>query len=235
MSQKDVIARIFEAAKRKNLLKPETISTFCGFNRSWLRVTIERGNMPRAASLQKIAESLEVDPGWLLNGSSQADQVQSLRRGLATRSEVEPIEVSFDPARLPLDIPVLGTAAASGTEHGAFTIDGQIDVVRRPPGLAGARNVYALFVGGFSMVPRYRPGDLILVSADRPATSGDDVIIQTQNYEGAPVRAWIKELVKRTETEIVVRQLNPESTVTFAIAQVIALHRVIPLREMLGV
>lgn len=133
---------------------------------------------------------------------------------------------------LPVDIPVVGVAAASIA--GAFVVDGEIDRVRRPPGLAHAKNVYALYVRGESMSPRYRPGDLIFISPDRPPGNGDDVVIQTRNHPGAGIESWLKEYVRSDGTKVVARQLNPASTIEFSSDQVVDIHRVLTMRELFG-
>lgn len=139
----------------------------------------------------------------------------------------------LDPYGLPQDVPVRGVAA--GSVVGAFVIDGVIDRVRRPPGLSHSTNVYALYVTGTSMSPKYEPGDLIYVNPDRPAAPGDTVIIQTQNYENAPIQAWIKRLVSQNDEVVVAAQLNPESVVRYGYDTVISVHRVMKTNELFGV
>lgn len=194
------------------------------------RDLIRKLNRPNAYPSARSAPGLAAVLGWPLEDLMPAKLPREVRRpGLAVPAPIAP----FDPLNLPQDVDVLGTAA--GSLVGSFAMDGAIERVRRPPGIATARNVYALFVTGDSMMPRHRHGDLIFVSADRPVAAGDDVIIQTQDYEGAPVLSWIKELVRRTDAEVRVRQLNPESTVSFKAPQVKAVHRVLTTRELFGV
>lgn len=152
----------------------------------------------------------------------------------AAASAVTPL-VEVDPRRLeglPVDVPVVGVAAASVA--GAFIVDGVIDRVRRPPGLLHAKNVYALYVRGESMIPRFRPGELIFVSPDRPPGSGDDVVIQTRNHSGAGLESWLKEYVRSEGARVYTRQLNPASTIEFAAEQVVGIHRVLTMRELFG-
>lgn len=186
-----------------------------------------RNHAPRGASLVELARVLEVTPEWLIGAEGGSDEPPPRR---STTSE--PVAVDFDSSTLPVDIPVLGVAA--GGAEGAFVIDGEIDRVRRPPALRLAKNVYALYVRGVSMEPRFRAGDLLFVSPDRPAASGDDVIIQTRNHDGAPTESWLKTLDHFGSEEIVVRQLNPEKILRFESAKVIAVHRVLTLRELFG-
>ncbi len=131
------------------------------------------------------------------------------------------------------DVPVYGIAAASAIN--SFKIDEQVDAVKRPPGMMKAKNVYALYVHGDSMSPRYRSGDLIFVSPDRPPRPGDDVIVQTKTHSGAPIESWLKELDHTNSEAVVVRQLNPEGRIEFKRSTIVAVHRVLTLRELFGV
>lgn len=176
----------------------------------------------RSAYLPRLAKALDWTPEELRH------QIGAQSNAPGAMTEVD--ASSFE--RLPLDVPVLGVAAASVA--GAFVVDGEIDRVRRPPGLTHAKNVYALYVRGDSMSPRYRPGELIFVSPDRPAGAGDDVVVQTRNHPGAPLESWLKEYVRSDGATIHARQLNPPAAVDFKSDHVVAVHRVLTMRELFG-
>lgn len=180
----------------------------------------------RSSGLPKLAKALD----WSLkdlyvhgigDASSQAQQGSTL-------IEIDP--AAFD--SVPVDVPVFGIAAASAV--GSFVVDGQIETVRRPPGLRNAKNIYGLYVHGMSMSPRFVPGDLIIVSPDRPPRAGDAVVIQTQNYPNADIQCWLKELIELTDDHALVRQLTPEGKIEFKREQVVAVHRVLTTRELFG-
>lgn len=182
----------------------------------------------RTAFLPKLAKALD----WTLE-ELRAKLVSIAGDGADPEPALRVVEV--DPRQLdtmPVDVPVVGVAAASVA--GAFVVDGVIDRVRRPPGLMHAKNVYALYVRGESMSPRYRPGELIFVSPDRPPASGDDVVIQTRNHPGAALESWLKEYVRSDGAKIHARQLNPPSAVEFTADQVVDVHRVLTMRELFG-
>lgn len=182
----------------------------------------------RTAFLPKLAKALD----WTLD-ELRGKLASISGDGVSPEPALRVVEV--DPRQLdamPVDVPVVGVAAASVA--GAFVVDGVIDRVRRPPGLMHAKNVYALYVRGESMSPRYRPGELIFVSPDRPPASGDDVVIQTRNHPGAALESWLKEYVRSDGTKIHVRQLNPGKDVEFPIDQVVDVHRVLTMRELFG-
>ena len=137
---------------------------------------------------------------------------------------------------MPLDVPVLGVAAGNPMD-GAFQLEtGIIDYVRRAPGIMNARDVYALYVTGDSMVPRFQHGELLYVSASRPVRIGDDVILCIRpKREGDPERCFIKRLVRRHSDHIEVEQFNPPLRMTFANDDIVRVHRVLTMADVLGV
>lgn len=139
------------------------------------------------------------------------------------------------PVTMPVDVPVYGTAV--GGSSGDFSFNGQVaDYVRRPPGVLQLRNLYALWVTGDSMAPWNRCGDLIYVSPTRPATAGDHVVVDLLGetaHEAGP--AMVKLLVGRTPTHLRLRQYNPDQEFQVPLARVRSVHRVLSLRDLLGV
>ena len=107
--------------------------------------------------------------------------------------------------------------------------------MRRPPGIAHMRNIYALWVSGDSMSPWNKDGDLIYVSPARPTAPGDYVVVQMNDQgDGEPGLAMVKQLVARTPTQLKLGQYNPEKEFAVALSKVKAVHRVLTLRELLG-
>lgn len=169
-----------------------------------------------------------------LSDTTKQPRNQSRHATSAPASEAVATDLPrINPYDLPKDVPVRGMAA--GSVVGAWSIDGIVDMVRRPPGLSHAPNAYALYVAGTSMSPKYEPGDLIYINPDRPAGPGDVVVIQTQMYDGATIQAWIKTLVTETGDSVVAHQLNPPSTVTYGRETVVSIQRVMRTNELFGV
>lgn len=137
--------------------------------------------------------------------------------------------------RLPKDVPILGVVAGSLGE-GAFVFDsGTVDYAARPPALAQARDVYALYVINESMVPQHPPGQLCFVHPHRAPAPGDSVIIHVQTAENAPHQYYIKRLVRRGVDEVVCLLHNPPAMIRFKTAHVVALHKVLTTNELFGV
>lgn len=136
---------------------------------------------------------------------------------------------------MPTDVPVFGMAV--GGSSGDFRFNGQVvDYVRRPPGIAHARNVYALWIMGNSMAPWNKDGDLIYVSSARPPIAGDYVVIQlNDDPDGSPGTSMVKQLVAKTPTQLKLLQHNPAKEFAVSLTKVKAVHKVLSLRELLGV
>jgi len=161
------------------------------------------------------------------------------RTGLAEdhldeRSNVRPApDVRLARPAGPETVPVRGTVR--GGSEGSFELNmgDAIEYVRRPVSLIGKGDIYALYVEGDSMAPRYEPGEIVLVYAARPAVIGRDVVIQVRpKVEGDNPLAYLKRLVRRTDREITVEQFNPRKTRTFKLADVLSIHLVLTRDEM---
>lgn len=172
---------------------------------------------PGRESLQKLSVQLGVSPEELTTPSPPARIAQPQTH------------------QMPADVPVFGTAV--GGESGDFSFNGEvIDYVRRPYGVAQARNVYALWVTGESMAPWNQRGDLIYVTPTRPPAIGDHVVVElSATHPGEAGTAMVKLLVCQTPTHIRLRQYNPAREFSIPRTRVKALHKVLSLRELMGV
>ncbi|WP_298967691.1 helix-turn-helix transcriptional regulator [uncultured Methylobacterium sp.] len=139
-------------------------------------------------------------------------------------------------ATFPRDIPIRGICV--GGEDADFTVNGETgDYARRPPGLAGKRNVYALHVVGESMYPAHREGALIYVDPSRRPSVGEDAIVELHPEDpelGDPGRGFIKRLKRRAGSKMIFEQFNPPIELEFETASIKNMHRVIPWEEVIG-
>jgi phage repressor protein C with HTH and peptisase S24 domain len=173
--------------------------------------------------LKKLAEILDTPLAVLTEESLPATNVES---GPSALSNV---------SALASDVPVFGTAV--GGHDGDFAFNGQVvDYVRRPPGVAKLRNIYALWVTGDSMAPWNSSGDLIYVTPSRPPVTGDHVVVELiGENDHEPGTAMVKLLTGRTTTHLKLKQYNPESEFMVPLSRVKAVHKVLTLRDLLGV
>lgn len=219
-------------------MSPEEASRKAGLDKTYLRKLFERpSSRPRLDTLEKLARSLFIDARELLN----ADFVVTRPDGATVLGEVKGGDVTPAGVELPhlnamaTDLPVLGTAA--GSARGAFQLEtaNVVDYVRRPPALTRARNAYALFVQGESMIPEHNPGDLRFVNPDRPARIGDSVVVQAKAGEHENIEATIGHYLKMAPNEIIIGKLNPKQQISIARDTVIAVHKVLTMNDLFGV
>lgn len=228
MMNDDLKSRVRERLKALDKT-PRAASVDAGLHPDTIRnVLRERSVKPRADSLAKLARALECSVDWLIDA------------GAPSPPEPRPFglwETSPEPpprAAMPRDVPVLGTAA--GSARGAFQLDtAAIDYVRRPPGIGVSRDIYALYVVGSSMSPRFEEGELIYVSERRPARVGDYVVVQTVDPRDGMVQAYVKRLARRTEAALLLEQFNPLAEIRIDATEVRAVHRILTLNELFGI
>ena len=209
-----------------------------GKSRGYLSELKQKGSRPRIDTLQNIMGVI---------GKTVADLEPD--RMPAPAVEAREVPKRFTPLDLERDIPVYGTAQgamlrvrydgqAAEIEQTVLELEA-IDYKRRPPALAQNRRVYALYITGESMRPRYREGDLVYVDSRRPPDIGDDVIVQlvgekTEDFDGEVQHVLVKTLVRRTADFYELEQYRPETVFRIPKAKVQAIHRVIPLSELMA-
>lgn len=168
---------------------------------------------------------------------------------IATANEVQPVELPLPTLRgQPKDIPVYGSALAADlvfndnghaapVEQTLFEMGEIITYARRPPAIPQETKVYALYVAGSSMEPRYRPGDPLFVDPRKPPAIGDDVVVQLVSADDEPqiIAGLIKTLVKRTGSYLELEQYRPEIRFRVPMERVAHIHRVIPQSELFGI
>lgn len=218
-------------------LSARAASKLAGGSESLIRhVLTGASSNPRGDSLKKIAAVLHVSEQWLLTGDESAP-AESPAPLAPLPNELRMADA--DPSllrNLPRDVPVMGTVAGAEMGKGAFQLTADIvDYVRRPFGLIGAKDVYALYVEGTSMVPRFEPGDLVFVHPHRKPRGGDYVVIQEPDSNNGEPRGFIKRLVAFTAKTIRTEQFNPPTKIEFVNRPGTIVHKVMADGELYGV
>lgn len=155
--------------------------------------------------------------------------------------EVTPAPAAPAPnwANWPMDVPVYGVAR--GGDHDEFDdlfqLETQVvDHVRRPPGVRGPGLVFAFFVHGDSMAPRYETSALIYAHRHQPPMINGDVLVEVRARDSdRTVGALIKRLVRRTADKVVLLQYNPEKLIEIDARRVKKLYHVLSAKELMGV
>lgn len=160
----------------------------------------------------RLAKPLACDPRDLMTDSRA--KFQAVHFGAAAANDANIL------------IPVHG-AARGGEKQEMFLMDGPIDHVPRPYYLAHSKDAYAITVIGNSMVPMFRPRQLLFVNPYKLPTPGNGVIIIDKKNA-----VLIKEFVKQKPNGIVVREYQPKQR-DFTIAQsdIVSVHAVVGAAE----
>lgn len=204
----------------------------------------KKGATPRHDTLMKLLGVARVS-------MSEFNALAGIEQPAVSGSNVRDADSSlFRHRSNPLDVPVWGSAEGAeycpdldepGTcvETTSLMPDEIIDHIRRPIGITEKRAVYALFVVGTSMEPRYMDGEPIFVDPSRNPAIGDHVVLQLVAPDGDGgdriVRAMVKRLDRRTADYYVLTQYEPRLTFKVAKTNVAAMHRVIPPNELHGI
>ena len=189
----------------------------------------------KASELEALVGYLGITPPSQFIGphgmTDQSDFGSSLLEG----AEVDPASARALPAvaTLKRDVEVRGVAV--GGEDAVFIFNGEvIDYARRPPGLVGSKNVFAIYVVGDSMSPRYDEGDMVFVHPGRPPRPGCDVIVELHGQDGEAGACYIKRLLRRTPSRLVLGQFNPSREVVLPLQKVRNVYRILTAAELLG-
>lgn len=116
-----------------------------------------------------------------------------------------------------------------GGKEGAliFVGDENFGELEAPPRLHGVPDAYAVYVIGDSMMDRLKHGEVCFVHPYEPYKRGDDVVIQVQASDGAPVHGWIKRFLSMDDKTLKVQQLHPKKVLSFARRTVLAVHKIV--------
>jgi len=102
-----------------------------------------------------------------------------------------------------------------------------VDKVPRPHYLAHAKDAYALYVVDKTMVPMYRPRQLLFVNPYKPPSPGGGAIVVLTS--GAVL---IREFLKQKQDGIAVRVHHPRQRIAkLALASIAAVHAIVGTQE----
>ena len=123
------------------------------------------------------------------------------------------------------DLPVMGTVVMGtgrGDSDGFLFIQGEAkEFVERPANLKGVFNALALYMDGDVMEPRYYAGELLYVNPNRPLTKNCFVAVELADGQGL-----IRQFLRRSEDEVVLRQFNPAKDLHLKAGNVRKIYRI---------
>jgi phage repressor protein C with HTH and peptisase S24 domain len=174
----------------------------------------------------KLAQPLGVEPAVLLGLDLPAAPVMARPARPAMPALLRTPPVAAQQAQAAASMPVRA-AARGGVDQEMFLEDGPIDWIARPDYLKNARDPYAMYVVGESMMPRFRPAQLLHVNPHKPPAPGAGVVVVKRNKA-----VLVKEFVRRGPEAVVLREYQPADR-EFAVPldDLDTLHTVVGLQE----
>lgn len=190
---------------------------------------------PRLNTLEDIAGALNVSVDWLLTGNTPNVAGTETTRTNSKMSDVKFTNGILTPRHyMSREVPVMGTAACN-SDYGSFKLDTSIiDYVHRPPALLMTKDLYALYVEGDTMEPRFNAGDLVFVHPHKPVRIGDSVVVQIAKTIDEPIEAMIAVMAKRTSHDVFLQKYNPDKIINFDNANIVSIHKILEMRELFG-
>lgn len=151
--------------------------------------------------------------------------------------------------RMRQDVPILGTALGADRIEDDLAIEQTylydhdvIGYAKRPVILDGRADVYGIYVQGSSMWPAFEDGTIVFAETNRPPRIGDNVIVylrrnggEHEEDDGHSARTvLVKNLLRRSGSYVELEQYNPRMTFRLDSKDVLKMHRVLTMNDLLS-
>jgi phage repressor protein C with HTH and peptisase S24 domain len=106
----------------------------------------------------------------------------------------------------------------------------------RGPYVSSTEDWYAIAIADSTMGPRYEAGDYVYAAQNTMVRSKDFVVVRVAGRIGkTPVQlGFVRQLLRRTADEIVVRQLNPNVETVIRQSALLGIDRIVLSGEIVG-
>jgi transcriptional regulator with XRE-family HTH domain len=163
----------------------------------------------------KLAEKIGVTQATVsrwLKGATPEARYQEKLYALMLGDGLSPSDASVIPAPVFTSGRTLPVYCAAEGGPGEIVITTEpIEMVLRPWYLGEVKDAYAVVIVGESMVPKFHPGDMVVINPKEPILR-DRYYLFIQENETGEFIATVKRLISATATEWKVEQYNPPKT-----------------------
>lgn len=230
-----VMGSIGQRVRRERELqgwKPVELARRAGIHRQQVH-QIENDKVKQSKALAQLAAAFDIRLEWLITGRGERELRQNGTTS-STHMEADAIPTSIrrpDVNIMTRDLPVRAITAVG--EDTMFQLTELITGYKpRPTALAHIHDAFAFYVVGTSMVPRFKPREMVYVDPLRPPSPGDDVVVELAPGGGNPLRWCLRELVDQTAEKVTLRQHKPELEQTIPRGEVRNIWRIVPTTEL---
>lgn len=226
-----MVNRLKEFRKKAGLTQAE-LAVRAGITQRNYLSKLENGTVTLSEKwAQKLAPLLGCSPAELIFSKDQLPFNEPELNAILPQS---PATVPI-PSEMKTDLPVYGTVECGDGDYMEFS---DTFSIKRPPIWQGRNDVYAVRASGESMVPRFFPGEIVLVDTSLKPRHGNDVIIQLHDGNGnnGILRAMLKIYIKKSPTLYVFSSYNPDydQNIEIPVEQVKSVDVVVPASELLS-
>lgn len=132
--------------------------------------------------------------------------------------------------------PAIPLFRSEGRHDGAAVMRNPAAEMVRGPYVSPADDWYAIAVSDSTMAPRYEAGDYVYAAQNTTVRPKDFVVVRVASRIGkTPVQlGFVRQLLRRTPDEIVVRQLSPNSETLVRQTSILGIDRIVLSGEIVG-
>lgn len=178
---------------------------------------------PHEGVTERIAHALDVTNAWLWGQNHVTGDANVVGMGgkssLSSVREGEPL----------LDVPVYQTGP-TGT-WGVMSLRMlPIDTAERRAGITSAPGVYAIYMQDDCVAPRYRQGEIVYIHPDRPARTGEYVMVTL-----ADGTVMVRRLIASGPEGVTLEQHTPPVVQVVPLARITSMAHVLTHNELAGI
>ena len=132
--------------------------------------------------------------------------------------------------------PAIPLFRSEGRYDGAAVMRNPAAEMVRGPYVSSTEDWYAIAIADSTMGPRYEAGDYVYAAQNTMVRSKDFVVVRVAGRIGkTPVQlGFVRQLLRRTADEIVVRQLNPNVETVIRQSALLGIDRIVLSGEIVG-
>lgn len=233
----DAFQRYMKSVISQTGLSPTMIAKISGVSGPTLTNAYYTGAPPTRRTVDRIAQATGIPFAGATEGVTTDDE--NTGRDTSHMARCQPIPVPLDVSALEKDLPIVFLhiieVPSNNKLEGYSMKKNAIEFCRRPPGVAGAPNAYAIYAPDDALV-KYDSGDLLFLVPDRPVKPGDHALVHVQYKMDQEPVVHLGRLTARSATSITLSIDRPEPTQQrIALDKIVSIHKILSNREIFGI
>lgn len=199
-----------------------------GLGTTYVRDLLRASNpKPSAENLRSLAKAAGLPLNHFIEPEDESIQSGAKASvALKEESSVSHLRANIPSKREELNLPFYVTSPSKKVGEWLMAKESHENRFR-PGGLSGRSDVWCCYVQTPEMGDRYQVGDMIYVEKNRPAASGEDMLIELRGDADGDRRIILRRLVAREGDHLKVRQIDPPKSFNVKLDDIEATYRVL--------